>query len=151
MELRSHPKSVNPLSWKYPSSTRVIQCKSHSNHTTVFTNISHSLRIILEYRRPTPSVVDECESVAPNQRRTETGAGTQSPPRTDCPGLTQGGAEFPRLGWSVHWSLSQSREGLPSPHMERLAVVFCTRADDPHEPSVLCAWQCALLPPPVAT
>jgi len=92
---------------------------------------------MLECRRLTQSVGDACGSVAPNQRRTETGIGTLSPPRTGCPGPTQGGAEFPRLGWSVHLSLSRSQEGLPSPHLEQLAVVFGTRSDGPREPSVL--------------
>jgi len=32
--------------------------------------------------------------------------------------------------------------GTPSPHLERLVVVFCTRAGGPHEPSLLCAWPC---------
>ena len=103
------------------------------------------------YTHLTQSGGDEFLSAAPNQRRTETGAGTQSPPRTGCPGPTQGGTKFPRLGWSVRRSQSQSREGLPSPHLERLVVAFCTRADGPHEPSVLCAWRCVLSHPPVAT
>jgi len=85
------------------------------------------------------SAVDEFVLVAPNQRRTEIGIGTQCPLRTDCPGPTQGWAEFPRLGCPVHPLLFQNREGLPSPLLERLAVVFCTRADGPHERSVLCA------------
>ena len=44
------------------------------------------------------SVGAACGLVAPNQRRTETGTGTQSPPRTGCPGPTQGGVEFLVLG-----------------------------------------------------
>ena len=69
--------------------------------------------------------------VAPNQRRTETGIGTQCPPRTDCPGPTREGFEFPRLGWSVPLSLSQNREGLPSPPLERSVAVIYTRVGGP--------------------
>ena len=91
-----------------------------------------------------------CGLVAPNQRRTETGTGTQSPPRTGCPGPTQGGVEFPRLGRSVRLSLSQCREGLPSPHLARLVVAFGRELDGPHEPSALHALRCVLSPPPAA-
>ena len=67
-------------------------------------------------------VAAELSLVAPNQRRTETGVGTQSPPRTNYPGPTREGFGFPRLGWSVPLSQSPNREGLPSPLLERLVA-----------------------------
>jgi len=118
---------------------------------SIYKQLTYFKRVIQEYMRLTLLVGDACGWVAPNQRRTGTGTGTQGPPRTGCPGPTQGGVEFPRLGWSFRLSLSQSREGLPSPHLARLVVVSDTRADGPHEPSVLRASRCVLSPPPVAT
>jgi len=57
----------------------------HSNHManekgSIFTNNGYSASIILVCTRPTRLDVDEFVPVAPNQRRTETGIGTQCPP-----------------------------------------------------------------------
>ena len=62
---------------------KIIQLRSSHmvrKKCSLCTNKRHSPRVMPRYRRLTPSVVDECGLVAPNQRRTETGAGTQSPP-----------------------------------------------------------------------
>ena len=95
--------------------------KVHYLHTKVYSSI------MLGCKHLARSVAAESSSVAPNQRRTETGVGTRGPPRTDCPGPTREGFGFPRLGWSVLQSLSQNREGLPSPPLERLVAVITMR------------------------
>ena len=98
---------------------------------------AHS-NITLGCKHPMRLVVAELSLVAPNQRRTETGVGTQSPPRTDYPGPPQEDFGFPRLGWSVLQSRSQNREGLPSPPLERLVAVIYTRVGGPRGPSASC-------------
>ena len=118
---------------------------------SIYKQRCQSARVIRECTRPVQSDGDACGLVAPSQRRTETGTGTQGPPRTGCPGPTQGGVEFPRLGRSVHLSQSRSREGLPSPHLARLVVVFGMESDGPHGLSVSHVLRCVLSPPPVAT
>ena len=106
--------------------------KVHYLHTKVYSSL------MLGCKHLALSVAAESSSVAPNQRRTETGAGTQSPPRTDYPGPTREDFGFPRLGWSVPLSQSPNREGLPSPPLERLVAVIYTRVGGPRGPSASC-------------